>query len=57
MQSFENTEYLDNAYNLESQIGGPGFTKREHKGYVKRLQNRFEGEGKLARLFKRFRKK
>lgn len=57
LQYFENTEYLDNAYNLESQIGGPGFTKREHKGYVKRLQKRFEGEGKLARLFKRFRKR
>ena len=56
-----NTEGVENdkvfapaALASESQIGGPGFDKKEQAGYLSRLKKRFKKEKKANRLFGRF---
>ena len=55
MEYVENDKvYAPAAQAAESQIGGPGFDKKEQAGYLSRLKKRFKKEKKSNRLFGRF---
>jgi hypothetical protein len=55
MEFVENDKfYTPAALAAEGQIGGPGFDKKEHAGYLSRLKKRFKKEKKANRLFGRF---